>query len=201
VPRTKLRTPELRDRLLGGAMTLLEHEGAPGFTTRALARQAGTSAPAVYELFGDKSGLVRQVFFEGFRMLGHDLGALTTSEDPLADLAQTAQIYRAFMVRNRALAEVMFSRPFTDFSPGPDEALASGAVRELIVGRVERGVRSGVLHGDPTDIAHVFVALVQGMASAESAERLGTSKRSVDRRWNLALAAFFGGLGLGDATG
>ena len=177
-------------------MVLLEHEGPLGFTTRTVARQAGTSAPAVYELFGDKSGLVREVFFEGFRQLGHQLTALTTTEDALADLEQTARTYRAFLVRNRALAEVMFSRPFTDFSPGPDEALASGAVRELIVSRVDRCIGSGVLRGDATDIAHVFVALVQGMASAESAQRLGTSKRSIDRRWDLAMAAFFGGLGV-----
>jgi hypothetical protein len=29
-----------------------------------------TSVPAVYELFGDKAGLVREIFFEGFRRLG-----------------------------------------------------------------------------------------------------------------------------------
>ena len=31
--------------------------------------RAQTSTPAVYELFGDKAGLVREVFFEGFRLL------------------------------------------------------------------------------------------------------------------------------------
>jgi AcrR family transcriptional regulator len=44
-------------------------EGAEGFTTRRVAEQARTSTPAVYELFGDKAGLVREVFGEGFRLL------------------------------------------------------------------------------------------------------------------------------------
>lgn len=194
MPRTKLRTPELRERLLGAAVALLDQEGAPGFTTRTLARQAGTSAPAVYELFGDKSGLLREVFFEGFRMLHATLATTEPTDHPLDDLVQTARAYRAFMVGNRALAEVMFSRPFTDFSPGPEEIAASGAVRELIVARVERCRTANLMHGDATDIAHVFVALVQGMASAESAHRLGTSKASVERRWDLALQSFLTGL-------
>ncbi|HEY6427659.1 MAG TPA: hypothetical protein VIX84_10530, partial [Acidimicrobiales bacterium] len=49
--------------------------------------------------------------------------------------------------------------------------------------------------GDETDLAHVFVALVQGMAFSEAAGRLGTSRPSVDRRWALALDALFAGFG------
>ena len=44
-------------------------DGIAGFTTRRVAQEAETSTPAVYELFGDKAGLVREVFFEGFRLL------------------------------------------------------------------------------------------------------------------------------------
>ncbi len=198
MPRAKLRTPMLRDRLLSTAMMLLEQKGAPGFTTRTLARQAGTSAPAVYELFGDKSGLLREVFFEGFRHLHAELAAAPSTGDPVADVVQLARAYRGFMVRNRALAEVMFSRPFTDFSPGRDEAAASGAVRELVVDRVERCLRAGLWQGDATDIAHVIVSLVQGMSSAQSASRLGTTPASIDRRWELALTTLSGGLAADD---
>ena len=69
MPRAKQRTPELRDRVLRVAVALLASEGAAQLTTRRVAEQAETSTPAVYELFGDKAGLVREIFFEGFRML------------------------------------------------------------------------------------------------------------------------------------
>jgi len=69
VPRAKQRTPELRDRVLQVAVSMLADEGFGGFTTRKVAQGAATSVPAVYELFGDKAGLVREVFFEGFRQL------------------------------------------------------------------------------------------------------------------------------------
>jgi hypothetical protein len=90
---------------------------------------------------------------------------------------------------------VMFSRPFTDFSAGPDELAATSSVRVLIVGRVRRCMDAGRLRGDETDVAHVFVAVMQGMAFAEAAGRLGTSTESIERRWRLAISTTLGGFG------
>jgi len=195
MPRTKLRTPALRERVLAEAMDLLAEEGAGGLTARSLAARADTSAPALYELFGDKSGVVRELYFEGFRQLSAALGALPEGEDPVADLWALATTYRRFVRGNRALAEVMFSRPFTDFSPGPEELEATSSVRILIVHRVRRCIEAGRLRGDETDVAHVFVALLQGMAFAEAAGRLGTSTESVERRWRLAVGTLLNGFG------
>jgi AcrR family transcriptional regulator len=194
VPRPKQRTQDLRDRVLEVAVTLLSDEGVAGFTTREVARQAQTSTPAVYELFGDKAGLVREVFFEGFRLLGRALGELAETRDPRADVAAVVGVFRRFCLAHPELAEVMFSRPFADFDPGPQEQAAGAAVREFCVARVRRCVDAGVLNGDPADIAHVLVALAQGMARQEAAGWLGRSAASVDRRWELAVRAVLDGL-------
>lgn len=195
MPRTKLRTPELRERVLASAVGLLAEEGPAGLTARSLAARAETSAPAVYELFGDKSGVVRELYFEGFRRLFAEVSVLSETDDPMADLWALATAYRRFVRSNRELTEVMFSRPFTDFSPGPEELAATGSVRILIVGRVRRCIEAGRLRGDETDVAHVFVALIQGMAFAESSGRLGTSTESVERRWRLAVGTLLNGFG------
>jgi AcrR family transcriptional regulator len=187
MPRVKQRTPQLKDRVLAEAVGLLSQAGPAGFTARSLAARADTSAPAVYELFGDKSGVVRELYFEGFRMLSDALSTVGQTRDPVADLRALAAVYREFVLSRRELAEVMFSRPFTDFSPGPEELAATGSVRELVVRHVRRCIDAGACSGDETDLAHVVVALVQGMAFAEAAGRLGTSKASVDRRWARAL--------------
>jgi AcrR family transcriptional regulator len=194
VPRAKQRTPELRDHVLSVAMGLLAQEGVAGFTTRNVARAAGTSTPAVYELFGDKGGLVRAVFFEGFRRLRARLGTLRETGDPRADLVAMVAVYRSFIQENPVLAEVMFSRPFTDFDPRPGELEASGSVRTFIVERVRRCIGAGVLRGDETDVAHALVALTQGLAAAEGSRRLGTSRVSIERRWALAVDALLDGL-------
>jgi len=195
MPRTKQRTPELRERALAIAVELLAVAGAGGLTTRSLAARAGTSASALYELFGDKSGVVRELYFEGFRRLSEELGELRETGDPVADLWSLATTYRRFIRSNRELAEVMFSRPFTDFSAGPDELAATSSVRVLTVGRIRRCIDAGRLRGDETDVAHVFVAVIQGMAFAEAAGRLGTSTESIERRWRLAISTTLNGFG------
>jgi len=195
MPRVKQRTAELRDRMLAAAVELLAEEGTAGLTARSLASRADTSAPALYELFGDKSGVVRAVYFEGFRRLSAVLSGLPEGSDPVADLWTLAVEYRRFVRDNRTLAEVMFSRPFGDFSPGPEELAATASVRTVVVGRVRRCIDAGRLLGDETDVAHVLVALIQGMAFAEAAGRLGTSTESVERRWRLAVGSVLNGLG------
>jgi AcrR family transcriptional regulator len=194
MPRRKLRTPELKQRLRDAAVEVLAEAGPAGFTTRRIAGAAETSTPAVYELFGDRAGLVREVFFEGFRTLRTALAATPETDDPVGDLRALGSAYRAFINENPELARVMFSRPFSDFDPGPSELDAGGAVRRLIVGRVERCVAAGEIEGDAVDVAHGLVALIQGLAEAEISRRLGTSRASVDRRFALAVEAMFAGL-------
>ncbi|MFN2378364.1 MAG: TetR/AcrR family transcriptional regulator [Candidatus Binatia bacterium] len=194
MPRPRQRTPELKDRLLQAAVAALVEEGVAGFTTRRVANDAGTSVPAVYELFGSRAGLVRELFFEGFRRLRARFDVLQESGDPRADLLAAMQATRGFLVENRALAEVLFSRPFTDFDPGPDDVTAGDATREFIVDRVRRCTRAGLLVGDEVDIAHVLFALVHGLAARETAGWLGKSASEVERRWDLALRAVLDGV-------
>jgi AcrR family transcriptional regulator len=179
---------------LATAIAVLAEEGVTGLTTRNVARRADASVPAVYEVFGDKAGLIREVFFEGFRILGDALAALPPTDHPLEDLERLADGYRAFVVANPVLAQVMFSRPFADFDPTTAEDKAGVKVRRIFVERVRLAVDAGLIVGDPTDIALVFFALLDGLAGAENARRLGSSIPSIDRRWRLGVKALFAGL-------
>jgi AcrR family transcriptional regulator len=194
VPRPKQRTPELRDHVLSVAVGLLAREGVAGFTARSVAREAETSTPAVYELFGDKGGLIRELFFEGFRLLYRHLEAFVESEDPRADVIQLVELYRGFIRENPVLSEVMFAHPFTDFEASEPELRAGGSVRAFIVERVRRCIDAGLMHGDESDIALVLITLTEGLAAAENASRLGATQESIDRRWTLAVEAMLDGL-------
>ena len=191
MPRPKQRTPELRDQVLQVAVSTLNQDGLSGLTTRRVAEQAGTSVPAVYELFQDKAGLLRAVFFEGFAMLGRRLLAVPQSDDAVADVQRLIPVFRRFCLDYPALARVMFSRPFQDFDPGPEELAAS--VRYIFVGRIKRCIDAGLLTGDPVDIAHVLLALAQGLAVQEGGRWLGKSKASVNRRWEAGVTAILQG--------
>jgi AcrR family transcriptional regulator len=195
MPRTKQRTPQMRERVLATAVDLLAEQGSAGLTMRSLATRAETSPPALYELFGEKSGIIRELFVEGFQQLSVELAAVRETADPVSDLWNLARAYRRFIRTNRELADVMFSRPFADFSPGPDELAATTSVGLLIAARVRRCVEHGRLRGDETDVALVLVALVQGMAFAEAAGRLGSSTEAIERRWRLAIGTALNGFG------
>jgi Tetracyclin repressor-like, C-terminal domain len=114
--------------------------------------------------------------------------------DPVADLWGLVAAYRRFIRANRALAEVMFSRPFPEFTPGPDDSAGAGPVRTLVAHRVRRCLEAGRLRGDEGDVTDVLLALTQGMAFAEVAGRLGASTEPVERRWRLALGTLLQGL-------
>ena len=195
MPKPKQRTPALREQVRDAALEILATDGVGALTARRLAHEAGTSPAAVYELFGDKAGVVRALFFSGFERLGAVLGSpeAEAADDPLEQLVAIAQRYRRFIVEQPALAAVMFSRPFASFDPAPEEAAAGAAVRERIVGAVRRAVATGRLRGDPTDVAHACVALVHGLAAAEAARRLGSSPAAVERRWDVAVRALLRG--------
>jgi hypothetical protein len=88
----------------------------------------------------------------------------------------------------------MFSRPFADFEPGPEELAAGASVREQFVGRIQRCIDAGLLSGDPNDMAHVLLALAQGLAVQELGRWLGPSGPLIERRWKLGVASLLAGL-------
>lgn len=196
VPRPKQRTPELRDHVLKVAMVTLARDGVIGFTTRKVAEEARTSTPAVYELFGDKAGLVREVFYEGFRELQARFEGVTT-DDPEGSLVGVLAELRAFIRKNPVLGEVMFAKPFSEFEPGPcvlDAAACPRAgVTRLLIERVRACLDAGKLKGDEVEIAQVLLSLTQGLAATEAAGWIPSAEEA-DRRWDLAVRALLAGL-------
>lgn len=194
MPPTKRRTPELRSHILDVALRVLDAEGVGAVTTRHVAELADTSAAAIYELFDHKAGLIRELFFAGFRQLGADFEHLGTTGDPGADLAATIGVFRAFATTNPNRFDVMYNRPFELFEPDGEERAVGDGTRRVVVGRVERCVAAGVVDGDPTDIAHGLLGLAIGLATQENAGWLGSTPESRDRRWAVAVDAFVRGL-------
>lgn len=190
----KQRTIALRERGVASALAVLAEQGVAGLTTRTVAQRAEASVPAIYEVFGDKAGLIREVFFHGFQVLGDELSDVPTTNDPLEDLRTLTQAFRHFVISNPVLAQVMFSRPFSDFAPTAEDNKAGTRVSGIFVARARSAADAGLVQGRPIDIAHVLFAFAQGLAAAESAHRFGRTRQEVDRRWRLGLDALIQGL-------
>ncbi len=198
--RAKVRTGDLRDVIVDRALHLLDEGGPPAVRARGVASAAGTSTAAVYELFGDKAGLVRSVFFEGFRLLERRLRAVPVTGDARIDLVATLAEARRFALDRPMLFEVMYARPFAEFEPSADDLRAGVGLQRLVVERVRAwGASAGVtsVADDPGDAAHALVATNRGLVATELAGLAGTSRPSVERRWHLTIDALLDGLASG----
>jgi AcrR family transcriptional regulator len=193
MPRPKQRTASLSESVLRTTLDLVEAEGV-SLTARSVAAAADTSPAALYELFGDKAGLLRAVFFEGFSLLGDVVDAVATTSEPEADLVDTLAATRRFALERPMLFELMFARPFAEFRPGPDDHAAAVGVYRTVMSRVDRCLASGVLAGDRIDVAQVLIATNRGLIAAELAGILASTPAASERRWSLGVRAVIAGL-------
>jgi AcrR family transcriptional regulator len=190
VPPAKQRTASLRQALVEQAMAGVEREGLDALQARRLAAAAGTSTAALYELFGDKRGLVRAVVFDGFRQLRERLEAVALSDDRRADVVALLAAWRDFARDHPALYDLMHSRPLADFAPSKDDRRSAAAVYDLVVSRVGRWLSDAIA----VDAAHVLVALNGGLIARERAGVLGSTAKSRDHRWRFAVDVALDGL-------
>ena len=96
----------LRDALLQAAERLLERDGVPGLTLRAVAREAGVSHAAPTHHFGDLTGLVSELAAIGYRRFGAAMAAAATAS--LTDHGASARAYVGFARAHPGMYGLMF---------------------------------------------------------------------------------------------
>lgn len=185
----------MKDHLLATIVDLLESEGIDSLAIRRVTEASGVSAPSIYEFFGSKDGMVEAVCLEGFRQLAMSLNEVK-ARDGRGRLEEMAVAYRRFLVGNPELGKLMLARPVSGFETPASGRGDADAVREAVLGSIRGWIAVEDLSLDAVDAAHAFVALVQGLAAAEIASRLGTSGASMDRRWRLGVKSLIDGLAM-----
>jgi AcrR family transcriptional regulator len=188
-PRTR-DYDELRRDLLDAAGRLLAQEGPQALSTRRAAQEVGTSTTAVYNLFGGKAGLLRELFLDGFARLAQEFATVPRDGDPETDLMALGYAYRAAALANPHLYELMFGRPIADFRPDDDALAQIQGTFDTLVRAVARCVDTGrFAPSDPHDVAVHLNALVHGLASLELQGFLAADGDEAARHWRLALEA------------
>jgi AcrR family transcriptional regulator len=180
---------------------LLAEQGPAALTVRRLAERAGTSPSAVYGLFGDKGGLVEEMFHEGFRRLATRFAQIGHTDDPLADLRALGEAFRDNARANPHLYDLMFGHLFPQFDPAERIQTFAMATFQALVDAVQRCTDAGLLGGgEAMGIASILFAQVHGLASLELAGWLGPAEQA-DRVWQSALGVTMDGLRPRDGGG
>ncbi|MEV6234725.1 TetR-like C-terminal domain-containing protein [Saccharopolyspora shandongensis] len=169
-PRTNDDT--VRERLVESATKLFATRPRESITVRALAAAAGTATAAVYTLFGSKDALIDEVRNRAVAGLFHDLAAVPTSDDPLADLYALASTYRRWGREHTHLYMVLFGGVQTF---DPSGAVGTGDPVRPLLHAIDRALAASMFTGDATSIALSFWVTLHGLVTLELAGALDTA--------------------------
>jgi AcrR family transcriptional regulator len=155
VDDVKTRT---RRQILDVAADLLEREGAQAVSTRSVAAAAGIRAASLYQLFGDKDGLLTALAIHAFETYLTEKQALAHTDDPVADLARGWDAHVDFGLRHPAFYLLMYG---TD-RPGRRPPAAEEAHR-LLMAFLDRTAAAGRLRVPPAEAARLLLAAATGV--------------------------------------
>lgn len=187
-----------RDELTHIALALLEAEGPEAVSTRKVAAAYGASTMAVYSEFGSLGALVASVVDAGFGMLAAEMAAVPATADPVADLAQLGERYRAFAHGHSHLYRVIYAvSPLAGHRRDGAELLQGAEAFEVMHAVVRRAYAAGRLTvGTPYAAAQQFWISWHGLVLVDLAGYLGAMPQPPEplpAAWMRAMA-----VGLGD---
>jgi AcrR family transcriptional regulator len=108
---------DLHEALLKAAEQVLERDGLPGLTLRAVAREAGVSHAAPTHHFGDLTGLLSELAAIGFRQFGAAMAAAGASAATLPEKGMaSAKAYVAYAQSHPGMYGLMFRNERLDYS-------------------------------------------------------------------------------------
>ncbi|WP_327044042.1 TetR/AcrR family transcriptional regulator [Microbispora sp. NBC_01189] len=130
-----------------------------------MAAAAGTQAPTIYRLFGDKEGLLDAVAEFGFTSYLRDKKARSPADDPVGELRAGWDLHVGFGLANPALFSLMYGDP----QPGRQSPASVVAFRMLgerirdiaAAGRLQVGERlaADLVHSACTGVVFTLLAM------------------------------------------
>lgn len=134
---------QARDHIVRVAAELLATGGREAVSTRAVAAAAGTQAPTIYRLFGDKAGLLAAVAEHGYAAYVALKPRPRADVDPVLALRAGWDLHVDFGLANPALFALMYGDP----QPGGTGRTGSAAVTAFgaLQGRIQAIAASGRL--------------------------------------------------------
>lgn len=142
-----------RARIIAAAADLIAKGGTEAATTRAVAAAAGMQAPAIYRLFGDKTGLLDAVAESALAQYVAEKADGKHDADPLADLRMGWDTHIAFGLAHPAIFALISTRVAGPPSPA---ATAGMAVLRDRVRRVAQEGRLRVTEERAVDLIHAM---------------------------------------------
>lgn len=179
--------------LLDAAERTAELEGLEMLSLRHVAVEAGTTTRAVYSLFGSKQGLIVALGTRAFEILGGNIRALPSTDDPASDLVQAGvTVFRRFVIEHPSLFRIGIQRTATSSQQTTQFQPAAAQALDGLKARVARLRDAGGLTTTTVPNATLeFHALCEGLAAVDLRGLLPDGHE--DQIWQEALTALIAG--------
>lgn len=170
---TEHERSEIEAQIRGAALGQFDKVGYRGASLRAIAKELGWSATALYQYFENKEALFNAVRADGFKQMQETLRAARgSSKDALETAANAARAYLDFAVQNRPLYQLMYELDQGEVAEDPivrAERRAAFAQAEAIA---EDVIEQTALRRSANEIAHLLWVAAHGLAALHVANQL-----------------------------
>ncbi|MGD1897879.1 MAG: TetR/AcrR family transcriptional regulator [Phormidesmis sp.] len=156
----------LRQGVLDDASNLLMKEGPAALSMRRIAKLVGCSTMTLYTLFGNKQGVVDQLYLRGFELLRQALESVPHTGAPLDYVWALCYAYRQFAMDNSSYYAIMFANPVPEYTP-PEASRQTGEKGFILLVQAVQGCRvvSPITQAESWDIARMIWATLHGHVS------------------------------------
>ncbi|MBP0725343.1 TetR/AcrR family transcriptional regulator [Bacillus sp. RG28] len=137
----------LRKNVIDAACLLLLEEGPESVTVRRVAQKLNCSTKIIYSLFGNKDGLVNEMYMDGCRLLAETFQQVPVTEKVLDDLVAISWAYWQFAQHHSGYYKMMFGGELSDFKP--DEQSLEGTITAL--SRIQQTIIRAIEQGEFED--------------------------------------------------
>ncbi|MEL6322030.1 MAG: TetR/AcrR family transcriptional regulator [Cyanobacteria bacterium J06626_14] len=185
-----LHQQELRKGILDDTSDLLMREGTPALSMRRIAKLVGCSTTVLYTMFGNKQGLVDELYLRGFEMMRQALEAVPRSDSPQNDIYALCGAYRDFALAHSTYYAIMFLKTVPEYTPSKANIQLGETSLQLVVDVVHDCVTPrSIAENEAWDIARIIWATVHGHVGLELAGHFDYPGVSPQQLLNQALQA------------
>lgn len=163
-PNAKLQHTEiLKLNIIEAAASILQEYGPEAVTIRRVSEKMECPTKIIYNLFGSKEGLAKQLFLEGCKLLAAAFQSIPEQADLKLYLSDLGQAYWDFSRNHTSYYMVMFGGAFSEFKPEEESLQAIVTALQQVIIIITKAIEQGLIsEKDPLLVVNLIWAPLHG---------------------------------------
>lgn len=163
-PKAKLQHAEIvRLNIIEVAAAIMQENGPEAVTIRKVAEKMECPTKIIYNLFGSKEGLAKELFLEGCKLLAASFQAVPEQANLKLYLRDLSQAYWDFSRNYTSYYMVMFGGAFSEFKPEEESLQAIGTALQQVITIITKAIEQGFIsERDPILVVNLVWASLHG---------------------------------------